>query len=56
MKPAEVHLLPPFRPLKYLGEKEYADYVKDNRISIANFLEETELVVEKNLVIKVGMK
>ncbi|WP_138224144.1 hypothetical protein [Paenibacillus algicola] len=32
--------------LEYLGKKEYADYVKENRLSIANFLEETELVVD----------
>lgn len=36
--------------LEYLGKKEYADYVKENRLSIANFIEETELVVEKNLI------
>jgi hypothetical protein len=35
--------------LEYLGKKEYADIVKENRLSIANFLEETELVLEKNL-------
>ncbi|MFE6076715.1 hypothetical protein ACFVQB_19825 [Paenibacillus sp. NPDC057886] len=27
--------------LEYLGKKEYADYVKENRLSIANFIEET---------------
>ncbi|WP_440113668.1 hypothetical protein [Paenibacillus sp. QZ-Y1] len=36
--------------LTYLGKKEYADYVKDNRLLIADFLESTELVVEKSLV------
>ncbi|WP_217998916.1 hypothetical protein [Paenibacillus pabuli] len=36
--------------MEYLAKKEYADYVKENRLSIANFLEETELVVEKNLI------
>lgn len=36
--------------LEYLGKKEYADVVKDNRIAIAEYLETVEKIAENALV------
>lgn len=35
--------------LEYVGKKEYADYVQENRLAIAKFIEKTEDVAERAL-------